>query len=509
MTTEAAARTRLRQSLRREWRFTWRYAYNLPAVIEYHRTRPELTPGAARMAEDLVAHGVAVGSVDDLMPTDTELFDRAGQAARDLLARPSGRRGGSQEERRHDDDQVLRARAAGSEPHASTPTSPIVQMAMHEQLRGLLEQYVHMHLRLHDLNVWLNLPSGEAPQLSQRWHRDEPDDRHILKAFIYLRDVTEGSGPLAYVRGSHRAAGRKAHLPATWDGYGFRVEDDDDRGPLRRRPGALGPRAGRHHRRPRHPRLPPRGLGGRRGAARDDGARTRAAPPASARLIRPGPGVDPDELERRRRVRRPRRLTASPRRPPRLFTRAKQTRNLTSVRSPPWLRWPSSAGPTRPRRVHRCERPAGRGCCCWWAASLRPNRSTIWRTGSVCPVSDADLRARIDWLTRRLAPPASPRCRRLDEDGLLHSGGRWVSLPPVEARLAPGHARALRRGRQPRRARPSRMAPGRARAATPSTSTCCASAAASARSAWRSARCAAVATCSSGPNRSDLALRNG
>ena len=226
MTTEAAARTRLRQSLRREWRFTWRYAYNLPAVIEYRRTHPVLTPGAARMAEDLVAHGVAVGSVDDLMPTDTELFDRVGQAACDLLHDRA-----VAEEARKKNGGTTTTKSYVLELLGRNPTfdpeSPIVQLAMHEQLRGLIEQYVHMHLRLHDMNVWLNLPSGEAPQLSQRWHRDEPDDRHILKAFIYLRDVNVGSGPLAYVRGSHRAAGRKTHLPATWDGYGFRVEDDD------------------------------------------------------------------------------------------------------------------------------------------------------------------------------------------------------------------------------------------------------------------------------------------
>jgi DNA-binding response OmpR family regulator len=52
------------------------------------------------------------------------------------------------------------------------------------------------------------------------------------------------------------------------------------------------------------------------------------------------------------------------------------------------------------------------------------------------PVSDADLRSRIDWLSRRLTPLAEPEVPVLDEDGLLHSGGRWVSLPPVEARLA-------------------------------------------------------------------------
>jgi DNA-binding response OmpR family regulator len=52
------------------------------------------------------------------------------------------------------------------------------------------------------------------------------------------------------------------------------------------------------------------------------------------------------------------------------------------------------------------------------------------------PVSDDDLRARIDWLSRRLSPNDSPPVPVLDEDGLIHAGGRWVSLPPVEARLA-------------------------------------------------------------------------
>ena len=152
------------------------------------------------MAADLSAHGVAVGSVDELMPTDTELFDRAGQAACELL------------QERSVAEALSRARAATTTATKSyvlellgrnptfDPESPIVQLAMHAQLRGLIEQYVHMHLRLHDFNVWLNLPSGGERQLSQRWHRDEPDDRHILKAFIYLRDVPAGAGPLAYVR---------------------------------------------------------------------------------------------------------------------------------------------------------------------------------------------------------------------------------------------------------------------------------------------------------------------
>jgi DNA-binding response OmpR family regulator len=53
------------------------------------------------------------------------------------------------------------------------------------------------------------------------------------------------------------------------------------------------------------------------------------------------------------------------------------------------------------------------------------------------PVSDADLRARVEWLNRRLAPArVSADVPALDDDGLLRTGQGWVSLPPVETRLA-------------------------------------------------------------------------
>jgi DNA-binding response OmpR family regulator len=52
------------------------------------------------------------------------------------------------------------------------------------------------------------------------------------------------------------------------------------------------------------------------------------------------------------------------------------------------------------------------------------------------PVPDADLQARIEWLRRRLEPVGSSPVPVLDDDGLVHVDGRWVSLPPVEARIA-------------------------------------------------------------------------
>ena len=50
------------------------------------------------------------------------------------------------------------------------------------------------------------------------------------------------------------------------------------------------------------------------------------------------------------------------------------------------------------------------------------------------PISDSDLRARVEWLTRRVTPaPSGPPV--LDPDGILSTDAGWVALPPVDARL--------------------------------------------------------------------------
>lgn len=51
------------------------------------------------------------------------------------------------------------------------------------------------------------------------------------------------------------------------------------------------------------------------------------------------------------------------------------------------------------------------------------------------PAPDSDLRARVDALTRVAVDAAYDR-PQVDDDGLLRFAQRWVSLPPVEARLA-------------------------------------------------------------------------
>ncbi|MEX2613001.1 MAG: phytanoyl-CoA dioxygenase family protein, partial [Gaiellaceae bacterium] len=63
--------------------------------------------------------------------------------------------------------------------------------------------YLRMWSKLEYLDVWYSVPQPAAAERvsSQRWHRDY-NDKHLLKAFLYLVDVDEEMGPFQYVPGS-------------------------------------------------------------------------------------------------------------------------------------------------------------------------------------------------------------------------------------------------------------------------------------------------------------------
>ena len=65
--------------------------------------------------------------------------------------------------------------------------------------------YLGLWSKLEYVDVWYSIPQAVSSErkASQRWHRDF-NDRHLLKAFLYLVDVDEETGPFEYVAGSAR-----------------------------------------------------------------------------------------------------------------------------------------------------------------------------------------------------------------------------------------------------------------------------------------------------------------
>ena len=63
--------------------------------------------------------------------------------------------------------------------------------------------YLRMWSKLEYVDVWYSVPQPEDASRvsSQLWHRDY-NDKHLLKAFLYLVDVDEEMGPFQYIPGS-------------------------------------------------------------------------------------------------------------------------------------------------------------------------------------------------------------------------------------------------------------------------------------------------------------------
>jgi hypothetical protein len=71
------------------------------------------------------------------------------------------------------------------------------------RLLDIANGYLRMWAKLSYVDLWYTAPqpAGTDRVASQLWHRDF-DDKHLLKAFLYLVDVDESAGPFEYVSGS-------------------------------------------------------------------------------------------------------------------------------------------------------------------------------------------------------------------------------------------------------------------------------------------------------------------
>ena len=103
---------------------------------------------------------------------------------------------------------------------------PWFSIVASRRLLDVANAYLQLWAKLSYVDLWYTAqqPAGDERVASQNWHVDF-DDRHLLKAFVYLSDVSGDHGPFEYVRGS-QAGGRNTVRPWEPMGYG-RVSDDE------------------------------------------------------------------------------------------------------------------------------------------------------------------------------------------------------------------------------------------------------------------------------------------
>jgi hypothetical protein len=103
---------------------------------------------------------------------------------------------------------------------------PWLRLGLNKRLLDLANSYLGMWTKLEYVDVWYTPPADESERKSsQRWHRDF-NDRHLLKAFLYLVDVDEETGPFEYVPRS-APGGELDHL-WPWHPLGENYPPDDE-----------------------------------------------------------------------------------------------------------------------------------------------------------------------------------------------------------------------------------------------------------------------------------------
>jgi hypothetical protein len=167
----------------------------------YAQEQPVLDEVQQSIVDRLREEGYATLPLAELVPEPEVWSELETDAARfvadteEQLARES-EGGDSTLRRRPGKEFVVRKYAYGVKLGLDDPW---LRLGTNRRLLDVANAYLELWSKLEYVDVWYTPPAdAEERRSSQRWHRDF-NDRHLLKAFIYLVDVDEQTGPFEYV----------------------------------------------------------------------------------------------------------------------------------------------------------------------------------------------------------------------------------------------------------------------------------------------------------------------
>jgi hypothetical protein len=193
----------------------------------YAHARPALDDKQQGIIEQLREEGYATTPFTELLAAD-DWREIQGEADRFIAATEADlakeREGGESALRRRPGKEfVVRKYAYDVELGLDDPW---LRLGLNPRLLDVANTYLGMWAKLEYVDVWYTPPVDEGERRSsQRWHRDF-NDRHLLKAFLYLVDVDEESGPFEYV--PRTAPGNELDHLWPWRPLGDNYPPDDE-----------------------------------------------------------------------------------------------------------------------------------------------------------------------------------------------------------------------------------------------------------------------------------------
>ena len=179
----------------------------------FSKNRPALDERQRQIVDDLETQGCSTTTVADLfspavwnrLTADAQDFTTAMEA---LYANGPVRKAPKPGKPGKPSKQPGKDKFAMSRRYRKTPpdvTSAWLQIGASERMLDIVNTYLGMWSKLSYVDQWYTPPLGSAADRlgSTRWHRDY-NDQHLVKVFVYLVDVDEGTGPFEYIPGSAR-----------------------------------------------------------------------------------------------------------------------------------------------------------------------------------------------------------------------------------------------------------------------------------------------------------------
>jgi hypothetical protein len=190
--------------------------------------RPQLDDVQQRIVSELESNGYSLLGFSELFPDVADWSALEQQAAGFVADTEAALAGDPAALRvRQGKEFVVRARSFGVELDLDDPW---FRISASRRMLDVANTYLGLWSKLQYVDLWYSRPQpDEADRVSsQRWHRDF-NDRRIVKTFLYLVDVDEGTGPFQYVPGS-APGGRRGDLwPWKPLGQNYPPEDELER----------------------------------------------------------------------------------------------------------------------------------------------------------------------------------------------------------------------------------------------------------------------------------------
>ncbi len=173
-------------SVRNSWP-VWYGILNRDARMHYHKSPPSLNTEGTRLLPELKRDGITVTTLDKLFPNENILESLQ---TWEQNHKPREESGSKKKFLREYWDLVP----------SLDFTNPFLRLSLDTRVLAIVSAYMEMSTHLTYFGLCETIPQKDiVPAQSQRWHRD-PEEKRMLKMFIYLNDVDRSAGPFTYAR---------------------------------------------------------------------------------------------------------------------------------------------------------------------------------------------------------------------------------------------------------------------------------------------------------------------